>query len=84
VEEEIANREKKKGGQQKWGPVLVEPRPSRGNKDGKTILEKAHDRKKKINLKEPKGLAHNSFSILSIDNISEVAQDTSIVLGKMQ
>jgi hypothetical protein len=82
VEDEIANREKRKGGKQKWGSVLVEPRPSRGNRDGRTILEKAQNRKKRSNLEEPKGLSHNPFSILSIADISEIAQDTGVVLGK--
>jgi hypothetical protein len=59
----------------------VEPRPTRGNKDGRTMLEKVQDRKKKANLEEPKGISCNPFSILSTSIISDIAQDTGIVLG---
>jgi hypothetical protein len=43
------------------------------------MLEKAQDRKKRVNLEEPKGMAHNPFSDLSS---SDIASDTEIVLGK--
>jgi hypothetical protein len=34
-----------------------------------------------VNLEEPKGMAHNPFSVLSSSEISEIASDTEIVLG---
>jgi peptide subunit release factor 1 (eRF1) len=50
--------------------------------DGRTVLEKAQDMKKKINLEEPKGITQNSFSLLSAQEFSNVARDTSISLGR--
>jgi hypothetical protein len=78
-------KEKKKGEKEKWGPILVEPRPSRGVRDGRIVLEKAQDRKKKANLEIPKGIPQNSFDALSctdIADISEIVVDTGIVLGR--
>jgi hypothetical protein len=34
----------------KWGPTLVDKRPSRNKPDGRTVLEKAQERKKITNL----------------------------------
>jgi hypothetical protein len=64
-----------------WGPVLVEKRPTRVQRDGRTVLEKARD-KKKANLEEPKGITYISFSILSAQELSNIARDTDISLGK--
>jgi hypothetical protein len=50
--------------------------------DGRTVLEKAQDRKKKTNLEEPKGITQNSFSLLSAQEFSNVARDTGISLGR--
>jgi hypothetical protein len=44
------------------------------------MLEKAQDRKKKVNLEEPNGISHNPFSVLSSE-IYEIALDTGIILG---
>jgi hypothetical protein len=65
-----------------WGPVLAEKRPTRVQRNGRTVLEKAHDRKKKTNLEEPKGITYNSFSLLSAQELSDIARDTDIGLGK--
>jgi hypothetical protein len=78
-------KEMKKWEKEKWGQVLVEPRPSRGVRDGRTVLEKAQDKKKKANLEIPKGIPQNSFAALSctdIADISEIVVDTGIVLGR--
>jgi hypothetical protein len=71
-------KKEKKGN---WGPILVAKRPTRGLKDGRTVLGKAQGRKKKANLEEPRGISKNSFSILSTVEISEIAKDTGISLG---
>jgi hypothetical protein len=44
----------------KWGLVLIEPRPSMFPRDGRTVLEKAQDRKKKINLEGHQGMEKSS------------------------
>jgi hypothetical protein len=42
VEQDVVIDEKKrKDGKSKWGPLLVEPRPSRGARDGRSMLKKA-------------------------------------------
>jgi hypothetical protein len=51
-------------------------------RNGRTMLEKAQDRKKKTNLVEPKGITYNSFSLLSAQELSYNARDTDIGLGK--
>jgi hypothetical protein len=73
----------KKQEKKKWSPVLVEKRPSRVQKDGRTILEKAQDRKKQINLEETKGINrnHNPFSLLSSSEISDIADVVGVNLG---
>jgi hypothetical protein len=75
----IAKENKKKV----WGPTLVEKRPSRKPKDGRTILEKAQERKKVCNLELPKGIKAqtNPFSILSSDVISVIANVVGVRLG---
>jgi hypothetical protein len=79
--------EKQKGRTKtKWGPVLVEPRHSRFSREGRTIMEKAQDRKKKVNLKSTKGTNKtiSSFSVLSDSEILEVAECVDVRLGKDQ
>jgi hypothetical protein len=79
------NREKKRREKEKWGPILVEPRPSRSMKDGRIVLERAQDMKKKTNLEEPNGISHNPLSALSSDDIADIAEiavETGIVLGR--
>jgi hypothetical protein len=70
-----------KGEKEKWGSVLVDKRPTRFQRDGRTVLEKAQDRKKKTNLEEPQGISHNPFSVLSISDVNEIASDVGIRLG---
>jgi hypothetical protein len=72
-----------KGGNKKWGPVLVEPRPSRQAKDGRTVLEKAQDRKKLTNLDGRHGNSktYNPFLVLSNSKITSVAKVISVVIG---
>jgi hypothetical protein len=70
----------KEEGMSDWGPVLVEKRPTIFQRDGRMVLEKAQDRKKKINLEEPKGITCNSF-VLSQDVVSDIAGDVGIKIG---
>jgi hypothetical protein len=37
----VIDEKKRKDGKPKWGPLLVEPRPSRGARDGRSMLKKA-------------------------------------------
>jgi hypothetical protein len=70
-------------GTKKWGPVLIEKRPSRAPRDGRTIIEKAQDRKKKANLEDLQGIPKpmNQFIVLSNSEISNVVARTGISLG---
>jgi hypothetical protein len=65
----------------KWGPTLVEKRPSRFQKDGRTILEKAQERKMINNLKVNKGKTKpcNKFSVLCSE-IYQVAEVLGVKL----
>jgi hypothetical protein len=67
----------------KWGLVLIEKRPSRVPRDGRTIMEKAQDRKKKANLDDIQGISKpiNQFYVLSTSEISNVAARIGISLG---
>jgi hypothetical protein len=40
----MIDTEKPKSEKQKWGPDLVDQRPSRQQRDGRTVLERAHER----------------------------------------
>jgi hypothetical protein len=73
----------KKEGKTKWGSVLVEKRSSRNPRDGRTIMEKAQERKKLANLEGPKGNSKyaNPFSVLALDEISLVAKVVGVSLG---
>jgi hypothetical protein len=44
--------------------VPVEKRSTRVQRDGRTVLEKAQNRKKKTNLEEPNGITQNSLFYL--------------------
>jgi hypothetical protein len=59
----------------------VDKRPTQFQRDGRIVLEKAQDRKKKTNLEEPQGISHNPFSVLSISDVNEIASDVGIRLG---
>jgi hypothetical protein len=65
------------------GAVVIEKRPSRAPKDGMTILEKAQDKKKKVNLESNQGIPKslNPFCALSFPEITDVAAKTGIRLG---
>jgi hypothetical protein len=73
-----------KGKGERWGPTLVEKRTSRHQLDGKTVMEKAQERKKKVNLEGSKGntKSYNPFSVLSNSDISALAEVTGVRLGK--
>jgi hypothetical protein len=60
----------------KWGPTLVEKRPSRVLKDGRTILKKAQERKMISNLEANKGKTKpcNKFLVLSSNEICQVVE----------
>jgi hypothetical protein len=66
----------------KWGPTLVEKRPTRGQRDGKTILKKAQERKI-INLEKPKGIPLSLCSLSNLDPVdaSSVARVIGVSLG---
>jgi hypothetical protein len=70
----------------KWGPVLVEPRPTKVPRDGRTIMEKAQDRKKKANLESTKGINKtlNPFFVLTTSEILEAAECVDVRLGNDQ
>jgi hypothetical protein len=83
VEMEQADQ-KAQGTKKKWGAVLVEKRPSRHQLDGRTISEKAREKKKKTNLDGCKGNSktYNPFSVLSYHDISSLAEVTGVSLGR--
>jgi hypothetical protein len=53
-------------------------RPRRNQNNARTVLQKAMQIKKKKNLEGIKG---NSFAILQIDYLNQIAQDASIETG---
>jgi hypothetical protein len=65
---------------QKWGPTLVEKRPSRRPQDGRTILKIAKGRKKLSNLEVNPGMAKpkNSLSQSGIIDIHKLAAEIGI------
>jgi hypothetical protein len=71
------------GGQRKWGPILIEKRPSRQPRDGRTMLEKVVERKKHINLESVKGngKSNNPFSPLSSYEINSIADKIGVKMG---
>jgi hypothetical protein len=68
---------------QKWGPILVEKRPCSGRQDGKTVMEKAQDRKRMANLDGVGGnsKSYNSFLVLSNREIASIASIVGVDLG---
>jgi hypothetical protein len=67
----------------KWGPTLVDKRPSGFQRDDRTMLEKAQERKKIINMEKTKGITKtlNSFSVLAAEEIWSLAKVVGISLG---
>jgi hypothetical protein len=57
--------------QGKWGPTLVDKRPNKFQRDGKTMLEKAQERKKINNLEKNKGIPKplNPFSVMAVEEV---------------
>jgi hypothetical protein len=72
------------GVRERWGPVLVEKRLSRRNQDRRSVLEKAQDRKKLVNLEGGKGnsKSYHSSNVLSNDEISNIAREVGVCLDK--
>jgi hypothetical protein len=66
--------------------VLVEPRPARVPRDGRTMMEKAQERKIKVILEGNKGIVKNTnpFSALSTSEVLEAAECTGVRLGNDQ
>jgi hypothetical protein len=64
VEQGVTLGKYQQGGKTKWGPTLVNKRPSRGQKDGKSMLAKAQERKKISNLVTAKGKSSMTISLL--------------------
>jgi hypothetical protein len=60
--------------------MLIEKRPTRVQKDGRTVLEKAQDRKKKANLEITRGNTQNSFSLWAAHEVLHMARETDISL----
>jgi hypothetical protein len=79
---------KPKGGKQKWGPILVEQKPSRHQRDGRTVLERDRERKKRNNLEGGQGNAktYNTFSVLTNSEIVDIASiiDVSTVKDRLE
>jgi hypothetical protein len=69
-----------------WGPTLVEKRAGRFQGDGRTVFEKAQERKKICNMECAKGRSknYNSFNVLSAPVIDDLAKDVGISLGVVQ
>jgi hypothetical protein len=76
-------RKEKGCNKKKWGPVLVEPRPCRQPRDGRTVLEKSQDRNKHTNLEGGHGNSktYNTFCILSNSEIVYVARIVNVEIG---
>jgi hypothetical protein len=80
---EMVGKDRVKKNKEKWGSVLVENHPARVPRDGKTVLEKAQERKKRTNLEGSKGMNKNSnpFSVLAINEITNIAECVGVSLG---
>jgi hypothetical protein len=65
------------------GPVLVNKRPSKGKVDGRTMLEKAQERKMIANLEKAKckSKSTNSFVALCTSDVIRISRDVGISLG---
>jgi hypothetical protein len=64
-------------------PTLVEKSPTRGQRNGKTVLEKAQERKKITNLEKPKGKSLSLCSLSNLDHVdvSSIARVFGVSLG---
>jgi hypothetical protein len=64
-------------------PTLVEKSPTRGQRNGKTVLEKAQERKKIANLEKPKGKPLSLCSLSNLDpvDVSSIARVFGVSLG---
>jgi hypothetical protein len=71
-----------------WGPILVEKRLSKRNCDGKSILEKAQERKRIVNLETGQGKGNSKSYLhpptLSKPEISNLSSSIGVKLGKDQ
>ena len=67
----------------RWGPVVASRMSTRIKRDGKTVVEKAQELKKRKDLEIPKGTtcSKNSFSILDDSSLARYASIAGIVLG---
>jgi hypothetical protein len=79
------DRKSQKEAKKKWGSVLVEKRTTRNPRDGRTMREKAQERKNVVNLEGHKGItkSSNPFSVLSSEDITRVAKDVGVSLGEI-
>jgi hypothetical protein len=76
LEVQVAEK-KKKSRTSPWGPILVE-RLRRSSNNEVSILQKAMNLKKKINLENPRG---NSFAALRVDELNKVARNVNVKIG---
>jgi hypothetical protein len=78
------HKEEVKKPEKKWGPVLVEKRPSRQQSEGRTVMEMAQKRKRRANLDGGKGNSnsYNPFSILSNVEITKMTSTVNVDIGK--
>jgi hypothetical protein len=76
LEVQVAEK-KKKSITSPWGPILVE-RLRRSSNNEVSILQKAMNLKKKINLENPRG---NSFAALRVDELNKVARNVNVKIG---
>lgn len=88
VTEATMKKDKKKGGKQRWGPVMPLRRSTRNLDTGKTMLEKAIEAKKKWDLEDKAGMKNckpSKSQILSIakDIVLEVLDGYPSVADKM-
>jgi hypothetical protein len=70
--------------EKKWGPVLVEKRFGRQQKDGRTMMEKSQERKRRVYLDGGKGnpKTYNPFSVLSNVEIAKVVSTVNVEIGR--
>jgi hypothetical protein len=83
VEKPCVPKRQYKEQRSKWGPTLVDKRPSRTKKDGRTMMKIAQERKKITNLERGKGIPKqtNSFSVLSSLDIVDMASCVGVSIG---
>jgi hypothetical protein len=66
-------------GEKKWGPVVVERRSKRHVEDGKTVLEKAQDTKRKWNEGARTGITKPKHNLVTYDDLRSSALFFGIV-----